>query len=165
MNCRSNQSNHLPNLTRFLRYCKGYDISAEIELIQQLIKWPRDPNCMNNTWQFVLILKNFRVNELPHWHLYVWIARQTVRRHFPPSDLNTTSFSIECNSHFSFLLSDCQFNSPISYVYSDDCINTSIIFSPNQFIIVQQLNTTKNKYVHMWLCHWKRPIFSKKESR
>ena len=77
-----------------------------------------------------------------------------MRCYFPTSDLNTISFSIECNSHFSFLSSDCEFNSHISHVYSDICINTSVISISNQFILVQQCDTIRNKffkctYVHL----------------
>ena len=72
------------------------------------------------------------------------------------------SFSIECNSHFSSLSSDCELCSHISHVYSDICINTCVNSNPylTSYLYSNMTTSTRNKffkctYVHLCLSHLK----------
>ena len=106
---------------------------------------------------FVIIARHHRVTPLTLVFVNYGINSKMA---FPPFRSQYHSFSIECNSHFSLLSSDCEFNCHISHVYSDVCINTRAIFIPNQFILVQQCHTTRDKffkctYIHQCLFHLK----------
>ena len=116
-------------------YLLSYDISAKIQdLIVPTVLWK-----LQSLWTspLTLVFVNCGIN----------------------SEMAFSPFRSQYH-HFSLLSSDCEFNSHISHVYSDVCINTRVIFIPNQFILVQQCYTTRNKffkctYIHQCLFHLK----------
>ena len=107
------------------------------------------------------MLENFKSQWASPWTLICVNRDINSEMALPIFQFQYHNFSIECNSHFSLLSSDCEFNSHISHVCSNVCINTSVISIPNHFILVQQCECFyQNKlfkcaYIHLCLFHSK----------